>query len=597
MTSSNPKLNPFSGLANMLRSPSGWFLIASLAAAAYVGVLVPPTWTSEKITLDMVSDAQGRLFFSERGKPSYPDSIGVYADSPLHPDALAELNRQGKEPTLREEVVTETLTGESGEETHYYKLLTRRHWRFWSLLPALVAVVLCMLTREPLTSLFGGILAGALLLGSYDITDAVLVPSLATKDAAGILLLYLWLLGGLMGVWTRTGAARAFAEMMTRHVVRGPKTARLVTWMLGVFFFQGGTISTVLVGTTVKPIADAENISHEELAYLVDSTGSPIASLLPFNAWPAYVQPFIYVAGVSWLATETDRIAFFFGAIPFCFYAIFAVTGTFLLCIDKSPWLGKQMRQAIKRARSTGQLDADGAQPLSAAELHTDKVPPGFQPSPFDFILPLIVLTGIAVGTFFVNGAPQVRWAFAVALLLAMILPMLRGMKLIELMEGFHDGLKGVVLGSVILLLAVTIGGIGKATGGGAYLVALLGDNLPFWLLPILLQLLTIVISFSTGTSWGTLAVAFPLAMPLSWAIAQSQGLDHPQFYMTICFAAVLDGSVFGDQCSPISDTTVLSAMCTGCDLLDHVKTQIPQASMAAALAAVCWTGLTWMFA
>jgi len=145
--------------------------------------------------------------------------------------------------------------------------------------------------------------------------------------------------------------------------------------------------------------------------------------------------------------------------------------------------------------------------------------------------------------------------------------------------------------------LAITLGSISKQTGGGDYLVEMLGPTLPYWSLPVILQILTIIIAFSTGTSWGTYAMAFPLAMPLSWAIANSQGLAHPEFYMTICFAAVMDGSVFGDQCSPISDTTVLSSMCCGCDLMDHVKTQIPQATVAAVLAAVLWTGAVIVFA
>ncbi|MDE0239079.1 MAG: sodium:proton antiporter, partial [bacterium] len=119
----------------------------------------------------------------------------------------------------------------------------------------------------------------------------------------------------------------------------------------------------------------------------------------------------------------------------------------------------------------------------------------------------------------------------------------------------------------------------------------------PYFILPVLLQLLTIVIAFSTGTSWGTYAVAFPLAMPLAWAVATGQGLAHPELFMTLCFAAVMDGSVYGDQCSPISDTTVLSSVCTGCDLMDHVKTQIPQASIAAGLAAICWTGVAFLTA
>jgi Na+/H+ antiporter NhaC len=472
----------------------------------------------------------------------------------------------------------------------YYQLLAKRHWGYWSLLPALVAVVLCWLTKEPVTSLLGGVVSGALVLGRYDLTGEVLIPSLATTSAAGVLLLYLWLLGGLMGVWSRTGAAQAFAEFMTIRFVRGPRSAKLVAWGLGVIFFQGGTISTVLVGTTVKPIADKENISHEELAYIVDSTASPIASQLAFNAWPGYVQAFIFVSGVSFLATEADRIAFFFQSVPFCFYAIFAVLGTFLLSIDKPLFLGKQLGAAIERSRTTGQLDGEGADPLSSKELESSNIPEGYTPHVIEFFLPLGALIGIAIGTFIYGGSPNVQWAFGVALLLASGMALAKGMSLKDLLSGFQDGIKGVVLGSVILLLAMTIGGLSKEIGGGTFLVEQLGDSIPYFLLPVLLQVLTMVIAFSTGTSWGTYAVAFPLAMPLAWAVAGANGLAHPELFMTLCFAAVMDGSVFGDQCSPISDTTVLSSMCTGCDLMDHVKTQIPQASVAAGLAAICWT-------
>ena len=190
----------------------------------------------------------------------------------------------------------------------------------------------------------------------------------------------------------------------------------------------------------------------------------------------------------------------------------------------------------------------------------------------------------------FAYGAPNVQWAFGAALLLAAGMALGKGMSLKDLISGFHDGIKGVVLGSVILLLAITIGNVSTQTGGGVFLVEQLGDAVPYFLLPVMLQLMTMVIAFSTGTSWGTYAVAFPLAMPLAWAVAGAQGLSHPELFMTLCFASVMDGSVYGDQCSPISDTTVLSSVCTGCDLMDHVKTQIPQASVAAALAAVCWT-------
>ena len=558
-----------------------------------VGAVVPPTWTVSQAVLDVHTDSDGRLYYIARSEPVYFEAVPIER-AELNPDRVTGSNVA---PAITEEFAVATVTRDGQATQVYYRLTAQYHWGYWSLLPAVVAVLLCWVTREPVPALLGGIVSGALILGQYDLTGQVLIPALATTNAAGILLLYLWLLGGLMGIWSRTGAAQAFAEFVTVRFVRGPKTAKLVAWMLGVIFFQGGTMSTVLVGTTVKPIADRENVSHEELAYIVDSTASPIASQLAFNAWPSYVQAFIFVSGVGFLATEADRISFFFQSVPFCFYAIFAVLGTFLLGIEKPPFLGKRLAAAMDRSRTTGQLDADGAEPLSAKELQASNVPAGYTPHVLEFFLPLGALVGIAIGTFVVTDSPNVHWAFGAALLLAVGMALAKGMALKELMAGFHDGIRGVVLGSVILLLAITIGGVNTQTGGAVFLVDQLGESIPYFLLPVLLQLLTMIIAFSTGTSWGTYAVAFPLAMPLAWAIAGTHDLAHPELFMTLCFAAVMDGSVYGDQCSPISDTTVLSAMCTGCDLMDHVKTQIPQASVAAALAAICWTSIAFLTA
>ena len=576
-----------------MKRPAFWVFLLVLGASFLVGRYVKPTWTVEQVTLDVQTDDAGQLYYVYKDEPRYVDNVIAYQDARLHPDRVTTINADGAALEVTQEYARQDNA--AGEAT-YYLLKAQRHWQYWSLLPALAAVVLCWLTREPLISLVAGILCGAFLLGRYNVTEEVFLQSFMTKSAAGVLLLYLWLLGGLMGIWAQTGAAQAFADLMTRKVVRGPRSAKFVAWLLGVLFFQGGSISTVLVGTTVKPIADKQRVSHEELAYIVDSTASPIASQLAFNAWPGYVQAFIFVAGVPWLVTEVDRIRFFFSSVPFCFYAIFAVLFTFLLSMNVAPFAGRRLKRAIKRARETGQLNGPGAEPLSARELQESRAPENYRPHVIDFFLPLATLIGIAIGTFIVSGAPQVRWAFAAALTMAVVLALLRGMTIKQVAEGFCTGFKGVALGSVILLLAVTIGGVSKDAGGGIYLVALLGERVPYWLLPVALQALTIVIAFSTGTSWGTYAVAFPLAMPLAWAVANSSELAHPQLFMTICFAAVMDGSVYGDQCSPISDTTVLSSMCCGCDLMDHVKTQIPQASVAALLAALCWTGVTIIF-
>ncbi len=242
------------GLLTIAKRPVIWIFVVVMVVAGVVGANVAPTWTHEKIPLDVKTDADSRLHYIYRDKPVYIDNVVPYGQAELRRENLAALNAAGQTPSVTEEFVTEVRVVDGKETTLYFKLQGRRHWRFWSLLPALVAVALCWVTREPLTALFGGIVAGALLLGRFDLIDDVLVKNLGTESSAGIIILYLWLLGGLMGIWARTGAAQAFAEMMTRHVVRGPKTAKLVAWSLGIIFFQGGTVSTVLVGTTVKPL-------------------------------------------------------------------------------------------------------------------------------------------------------------------------------------------------------------------------------------------------------------------------------------------------------------------------------------------------------
>ena len=322
--------------------------VLALAGSWIAGLTVPPTWMVERVALDALADDSGQLYYQVQGE-SVPFDHVPMAQAQLDPERVAGST---VEPPIREEYVSveETVDGET--RTVYYRLNAVFHFGWLSLLPAVVAVLLCWVTREPITALLGGVVSGAFLLGRYDLTGEVLIPSFATTNSASILVLYLWLLGGLMGVWSRTGAAQAFAEFVTARFVRGPRSAKLVAWLLGVVFFQGGTVSTVLVGTTVKPIADQERVSHEELAYVVDSTASPIASQLAFNAWPGYVQAFIFVSGVSFLATESDRIAFFFQSVPFCFYAIFAVLGTFLLSVEKPLFLGRQLREAMARSRA-----------------------------------------------------------------------------------------------------------------------------------------------------------------------------------------------------------------------------------------------------
>jgi Na+/H+ antiporter NhaC len=563
------------------------FFIGSFICAVYINFNVAPQWTETQHQYQTYKNTAGDLVYKTAGKEVHIQSVLNYQDSPLQQTVL---NTQKHKPEHLEQWVYL-------ESTKKIVLLKADfHFGIWSLLPALVAVALCLLTREPLVSLLGGIIIGAVMLGRFDITHEVFIPNIGTSNAASILILYLWLLGGLMGMWAKTGAAQAFANYMTEHYVQGPRSAKFITWCLGLVFFQGGTMSTVLVGTTVKPIADKAGVSHEELSYVVDSTASPIASIIAFNAWPAYIQAFLFIPGVAFLATEQDRIAFFFASIPFSFYAIFAVIGTLLLSLNITTFSGKPLQKAIQRVQQTGKLDAPNAAPISAKELHQSQMPAGYQAHMLEFVLPLVSLILVAIFSYVLLGSPQIHWAFSSALALSIFIALYKGMSLKQVIDGFGNGLKGVVVASVILMFALTIGILSKQLGGGIYLVDTLGDQIPFWCLPVILQLMTMVIAFSTGTSWGTYAIAFPLALPLAWTIAQTQGLENPELFMMICFAAVLNGSVYGDQCSPISDTTILSSMTTGCDLMDHVKTQIIPATYAAILAAMLWTLCAWFF-
>lgn len=560
-------------------------LLMGLLCAIYINSSVSPVWLESQVQYQTYINNEGNPAYSAAGKEVLiPEPID-YQQSPLRQSALDTLT--GEVPFKQQWVYL------ADSPTDPIMLKADFHYGLWSLLPAFIAIALCLISKEPLIALFSGILVGAFMLGRFDISTDVLIPNMATSSAASILILYLWLLGALMGIWAKTGAAQAFAETMSRNFVKGPKSAKVITWFLGIIFFQGGTMSTVLVGTTVKPMADKAKISHEELSYIVDSTASPIASVIAFNAWPAYIQALIFVPGVAFLATESDRIAFFFASVSFSFYAIFAVLGTLLVSLEITYFAGKPLRKAIQRARQTGQLDDLNASPVSAKELHTVELPPGYKPHWIEFVLPLVCLILVAIITFIWTGSPQIHWAFGSALLLSTCVALFKGMQVRQVLEGFANGWKGVVVASIILMLAITIGAISKQLGGGLYLVDLLGQQIPYWALPVILQLMTMLIAFSTGTSWGTYAIAFPLAMPLVWAISQSQELANPEIFMMICFATVLNGSVFGDQCSPISDTTILSSMTTGCDLMDHVKSQIVPASFAALLAAFLWTSCT----
>ncbi len=462
-----------------------------------------------------------------------------------------------------------------------------------SLLPALVTIGLAFATRQVVPSLFAGVLAGSAVLftqtgdpADLNPISRLFLPAIGSTGYAQILLIYLWCLGGLIGLWTRTGAARHFAGWVGSQLSGSRHSALFFAWVLGCVFHQGGTVSTVLTGSTVKPVADAAGVSHEELSYVVDSTSSPVATLLPFNAWPVFIAG-LAAGTVPLIADTSAGESFFYASIKYNFYAIFAVGSTLLFSLGRLPAVSPIMRRARDRAMQQGLLDAPTARPMIVADDSPEgEALTGYIPHLSDFFVPLGLLLSISVIPIALGSASRINEAFGIAVLSAMVMARIHGMKLDDILSGFISGCSRMTIGAVVLGLAVTVGVVAKELHTADYLVSVMGDGLSPVFLPALLMALCMGIAFATGTSWGTYAVVFPIALPLAWAVLPDA------MFLEICFGAVLGGAVFGDQCSPISDTTILSSMFTGCDLMDHVRTQLPMALTSAGLAAAASTAM-----
>ncbi len=468
-------------------------------------------------------------------------------------------------------------------------LESQGHYGGLSLLPALATLAICFITRNVIFALFMGVVLGGLVSGSYNIVREFLIPSIGTTRFAEILLVYLWALGGLLGMWNRNGGAWYFAKYISENHVKSRRSAMFFTWLMGVIFHQGGTISTVLTGTTVRPVADREKVSHEELAYIVDSTASPVATVIPFNAWPVYVAGLITIPSLSTVVADNDAaVALFLSAIPFNFYGILAVLFTLLFAFDKLPFVGRTMRRAQKRVSEVGELDSPNAVPMISKELATLNIAEGYEPSLADFFVPILVLLSMAIVPWLVFGQLMIFEAFGLAVVSSMILSIARGMSAEDAFEGLLDGIKGVTVGAVILGLAVTLASVSEELGASSFVIDATSQALTAmpYILPGLLMLICMIVAFSIGSSWGTYAVVFPIALPLAITLS-----SDPMF-LTLAFGAILGGAVFGDQCSPISDTTILAALACGCDLMDHVVTQLPMALTAAGISIALYTGL-----
>lgn len=479
-----------------------------------------------------------------------------------------------------------------------------------SILPPLLAIGLALATRQIIPSLVAGVWLGAWLLagislggvltGLLDLIGIYVVDALSNPDHVAIIVFTL-MIGGMVGIIRRNGGTDGIVSRVISWT-NTPRRGQLATGGLGVAIFFDDYANTLVVGNTMRPITDRLLISREKLAYLVDSTAAPMATIALVTTWIGFQVGLISTA-IEGIELELTGYAVFLRSLPYAFYPVLAVVFVFGIALtgrDFGP-----MRTAEQRARDTGASLREGSNLGGSDQLEDDLVPPDGAPRRLvNAVLPIVTLIGVTAIGLVVTGEGDtivevvgagdafsaLLWGSLLSVLVAAALSLgQRILTLAETVDAWFVGIKSVLYVLIILTLAWALAGVSEDLGTGAYLASTLGETLPAALLPTILFVIAAAVAFATGTSWGTMGILTPLAVPLTWAVLSSQGLDDPTGH-PILFASVstvLAGAVWGDHCSPISDTTVISALASQCDVVDHVRTQLPYALFLGAIAIV----------
>lgn len=462
---------------------------------------------------------------------------------------------------------------------------------FWSVVPPLLTIVLALVTKNVFISLLIGIFTSSMVLcGGAPLTglNDAFYSFIHTFESNGntITLISFLLIGALIYLIEKSGGVEGFTEVMLkkRALIKTKRGANIFTWLLGIIIFTSGSLSCMVTGSVSRPFNDALKVPHEKSAFIVHATSTPWCVLFPLSGWLAALAGYLTSGGVP----ENEAISVLLRSIPLNFYCILAVFGTLavsLFGINIGP-----MRKAEERAEKTGALDNPGRGGALTEEAMS---PSKAKPRVLNMLLPMGVLiaTILAVLTITGKGNPtqgagmqSLLWGCILAVLTICILCVAQ--KLFSVDEVINEMFKGMgtmlpVAG--ILLFGFTMGNLVKDLDTGNYLTSVFMGVLSPALLPALSFLLCMLLSFATGTSMGTMAIMSVICLPM----AISMGISIP-----LVAGAVFGGSIFGDHSSPISDTTIMSCATTGCDIIDHVKTQMPYVLIFAAISLVLYVVL-----
>lgn len=483
-----------------------------------------------------------------------------------------------------------------------------------SLLPPIVAIVLALVFKEVVTALFFGVWLGALLHTGFNpiaatmrTIDTFITPALVDADHAAIVI-FSFLLAGMVGVISRSGGTRGIVEAV-RPLATTPRRAQLATYLSGLAIFFDDYANTLIVGNTMRPITDRMRVSREKLAYIVDSTAAPVAAIVFVSTWVGFEISLIgdglaaaaaQSGGTLEIAALADANPFtvFLHSIPYLFYPILSLLMVGLVVTMQRDF-GPMLRAEQRASRGEG-LYREGAMLMSEAGSKEMEPDPDTPLRWYNAVLPVLsVVVVVLLGLYFegranlgrpgtiweifgeANAFNALLWGSLTGCLVALGLAVgQRILNLHEAINGLVGGMRAMLLAGVILVLAWSLSSVTEVLGTAQYLSGLLEGNLRPEFLPVLVFLTAASISFATGTSWGTMAILIPLVIPLSVGMGGAAGFDAGTHYSILLgsISSVLAGAIFGDHCSPISDTTVMSSMASACDHVDHVRTQLPYA-------------------
>jgi Na+/H+ antiporter NhaC len=496
------------------------------------------------------------------------------------------------------------------------------HYGWLSLLPPIITVVLALLTKEVVFSLFTGVFVGYLIVNNWNPVMALMG---ATDGIANSLndgwniriILFCALLGAFVGLMQATGAANAFGRWMASKVKSRTGTL-IITWLFGIFIFIDDYFNSLTIGAVMRPVTDEQKISRAKLAYILDSTAAPVSVLAPISSWVVTIMSIIKGSdGFSKLGVS--EFTFFIMLIPMNLYAILAILLVLQTTLRRD--FGPMAKSEARAIKGLGLYNDEFGQP-------TGEIKEGIvvkeNAKAIDMVLPILVLVGLAVIFFPVttylgaidgknihtfseavksmslkeafnntDASKALFYASVFTLVFSALYFMIRGLLTVQKVgEAIISGIKSMVPALVILTLAWTIGTVIKSSpqDGGLGLSKYLAHvvttgGFPLWMLPVVVFLIAAAISFATGTSWGTFSIMIPITLPIAIALAEKAGVNLLNSAL-IAVGAAVGGAIFGDHCSPISDTTILSSTGAACPHLEHVATQIPYAVFAMITAA-----------